>query len=155
MTWSLQLRNGDLALGQASFGVVTAEAKLAQDLRCFILERMGSDDLHPEYGSLLDGGLRRGQYVEGVIGSTNDALALVMIEGEIRRIVTDYQAQQLDRARADRARYGKATLTKGEVLVGLAGIDVEQVADTMNITLHLSTAANTSVSLDIAFSGIN
>lgn len=146
MTWSLALRHGDLDLSpNASLGTVTGSDKLVQDLRCFLLERMGSDDLHPTFGSLLDGGFRDGQYVEGVIGVLNDELAALAVETEIRRMVAAYQAAQLARARGDRATYGKATLTKGEVLLSLDAIDIVQASETMVITLHLTTGDDQAI----------
>lgn len=152
MTWSIQLRNGDLALGQASLGTVTGSQKLAQDLRCFILERMGTDDLHPSYGSLIDGGTRNGEYVAGVIGELNDDLTLTVIEGELRRIVKAYQAMQLERARADRDRYGKATLSKGEVLIQLTSIEAQRAQDALYLTLNLLTAQDEEIALNLGLS---
>lgn len=150
MSWSLKVSHGDLELSQASFSTVSGGAKLAQDLRGYILEHMGTDDLHPEFGSLLDGGIRNGEYVEGVIGQPNDALSLALVEREIRRLVADYQARQLTRARNDAAIYGKATLSKGEVLLSLSRIDTTQADDTMYITLNILTGDGSAISLDLA-----
>lgn len=150
MSWSLKVSHGDLVLSQASLSTVSGSDKLAQDLRAFILERMGTDDLHPEFGSLLDGGIRNGEYVEGVIGQSNDALSLALVQREIRRIVSDYQARQLTRARNDAAIYGKATLAKGEVLLSLSRIDTTQVEDTMNITLDILAGDGATISLDLS-----
>lgn len=150
MSWSLKVSHGDLVLSQASLSTVSGSDKLAQDLRAFILERMGTDDLHPEFGSLLDGGIRNGEYVEGVIGQSNDALSLALVQREIRRIVADYQARQLTRARNDAAIYGKATLAKGEVLLSLSRIDTTQVEDTMNITLDILAGDGATISLDLS-----
>ena len=144
------MSHGDLVLSQASLSTVSGSDKLAQDLRAFILERMGTDDLHPEFGSLLDGGIRNGEYVEGVIGQSNDALSLALVQREIRRIVADYQARQLTRARNDAAIYGKATLAKGEVLLSLSRIDTTQVEDTMNITLDILAGDGATISLDLS-----
>lgn len=147
MTWSLQLANGDLTLGRASYGSVTGSQKLVQDLRCYLLEQMGTDDAHPEFGCLLEGGVHRGEYVEGVIGLANDELTQLIIEGEIRRIVLDYQARQLARAKSDRARYRKATLTRGEILVSLSNISMVRSEDRLDVTLNLVTPENDSVVL--------
>lgn len=152
MSWSLKVSHGDLDLSQASLGTVTGTAKLVQDLRCFILERMGTDDLHPSYGSLLDGGFRNGQYVEGVIGSANDEMSIVVVHSELRRIVAAYQAMQLARARQDLAIYGKATLAKGEVLLGLNNIEFTQRQDTLTVTLHITVGDGTSIPLSLDLS---
>lgn len=150
MSWSFQIANGDLTLGNASYGTVTGEQKLVQDLRAYILEKMGTDDMHPTYGSTINGGrLADGTEVQGSIGIANNALALAEVESEIRRIASDYQARQLQRAKDDRITYGKVTLTKGEVLLGIGNIDVKQYADTLDLTITLNTGNNTEVELDL------
>lgn len=149
MTWSLKVSNGDLTLSNAGLGTVTAEQKLVQDLRCFILEKMGTDDMHPTWGSLIDGGtLPNGQESSGIIGQTEADFVRLELENEIRRIVGAFQQQQLERARNDQVIYSKATLTKGEVLFDLTDITLEQVEDQMNITLSLQTGSGDQLTLD-------
>lgn len=148
MTWSLQLRNGDLTLGNASYGTVTGEDKLVQDLRAYILERRGTDNAHPSFGSLLDGGINTdGSWAKGFIGQTNNAFVQLEVETELRRIVSEYQARQLQRAKDDRLIYGKTTLTKGEVLLGITSLDIDATTDALNITIGLETARGTTVEL--------
>lgn len=151
MTWSLQLRNGDLSLGGASYGTVTGEDKLAQDLRCFILEQMGTDDMHLDYGSTLNGGrMPDGTLVPGVIGhATNDEFAELEVESELRRIIGQYQARQLQRAKDDRLVYGKTTLHRGEVVLGVRSIAIQRTVDTMNVTITIETAADSLVTLGL------
>lgn len=150
MTWSFKLRNGDLTLGGTSFGTITGEEKLVQDLRCYLLERMGNDDMHPEFGSLLDGGrLEDGTEQPGFIGGPNSALVELEIENEIQRLVLAYQARQLARAKADRLTYGKTTLHRGEVLLSLSNISIIRKEDLMDISLTLETAANTTIELGL------
>lgn len=145
MTWSLQLRNGDLTLGNASYGTVTGERKLVQDLRAYVLEQMGTDDMHPEFGSLIDGGrLPDGTEVQGTIGKMNTELARVEVEAELRRLINAFQARQLQRAKDDRIVYGKTTLTKGEVLLGLSDMVFTRSGDALSVVLVLQTAADTS-----------
>lgn len=152
MSWSLKLTNGDLDLRAASYGIVTGEAKLIQDLRCFILEKMGTDPLHPEFGSLIDGGRRPdGTVIDGVIGLVNNDLARLEVESDIRRIVREYQQRQLGRAREDKGRYGKTTFSRGEVLVALNSVDFEAVADTLNVTLVITTGNENELELALTF----
>src|SRR4051812_37950439 len=107
MSWSLQLRNGDLALGGANLGIVTGSQKLTQDLRCAILEKMGTDELHPWYGSLLDGGMdAEGVVSPGYIGETDWELGALNVQAEIRRIAKQYQDAQAARLENDRLTYG-------------------------------------------------
>jgi hypothetical protein len=53
----------------------------------------------------------------GVIGQ-RPRLVLLSVESELQSIVSEYQGQQLSRAKADRFIYNKATLTVREVLLG-------------------------------------
>lgn len=150
MTWSLQMQHGDLALGGAHLGVVTAEQKLVQDLSHWFVERMGTDTLHPGYGSLFDGGTKpNGQEVDSLIGSNEFQFTATLIESDIRRIVQEYQARQLERAKSDRLRYNKTTLTGGELLISLNDIQMFQDQDTLRVTLSITTGSGRSVTVDV------
>lgn len=151
MTWSLKVSGGDLQLSGGGMQTVTGEQKLVQDLRCFILERIGTDDLHPRYGSTLNGGtLPDGREAPGIIGESDLSFAELEIESEMRRMVRLYQADQLQRAQSDQTIYGKTTLSRGEVLVSLDAINIVQDQDTLHITLGVKTANNTGVGVDLA-----
>lgn len=153
MSWSLQIRNGDLVTDGAKLGVVTRQAKMLQDLSHWILERMGTDSLHPAYGSLIDGGIApSGQYVEGVIGSGDMEFAEVLVEQELRRIVGEYQQYQLARAKNDRLTSGKATLTADEVVIDINEILIVQDADELQVQVVLTTASNQSAILEVPLS---
>ena len=148
--WSLRIRNGDLTLGASSYGTVTGEEKLVQDLRCFILEKRGTDSAHPTYGALLDGGrLDDGSETAGLIGKPNTALTQLEVEAELNRIINEYQARQLDRAKEDRITYGKTTLHRGEVLLGVQDMTFTAVGDTLNILITLQTANDTTIDLGL------
>ena len=150
MSWSFQVSNGDLTLSAGGFGIVTGEQKLAQDLRHFMLERMGTDSAHPSYGSLFDGGKRPdGTEVSGVVGRHDFELASMQVQSDVRRIVTEYQAMQLARAKRERQRYNKTTFTPGEVIKTLAGIRLRQVQDSLYVTLLITTASDVDLNIEI------
>lgn len=150
MSWSLKLENGDFAISGSRIGTVTGKEKLVQDLRNWILEHMGTDDLHPGYGSLLDGGVTpQGVVMPGVIGTDDLDLAEIEIRNEIQRIVADYQALQLARAKSDKLTLGRPTLIPSEVLLSLDGIDIEQDMDTLKVTLSISTATDDNFELQL------
>src|ERR1017187_5637340 len=110
MSYSLMISNGDLSFNGASMNTVQGGDKLVQDLACCVLEPMGTDNLHPTFGSTIGGGINPdGSYNPGVIGEPNDAMAATQVQGEITRIVKQYQAQQQARFQADVAVYGKGT----------------------------------------------
>lgn len=151
MTWSLQITNGDFTVDAAHLGTVTAQAKLLQDFRCAILENMGTDNLHPEYGSLIDGGINpEGQIVEGVIGRTDPHEVAMLIESEVSRIARYMQRAQLARAKADKMTYGRATLVPQEVLLSLNGINFFQQEDLLRVTIHLTAANDRSFEVELA-----
>lgn len=162
MSWSLQVRRtrdengrlvpgGDLVLNGTSMSTVTNEQKLVQDLSHWILERMGHDPLHPNYGSLLDGGVdQTGKEIESVIGKGNYGLIRMEIEAEIRRIAAAYQRMQIDRATRDRNRYNKSTLTSGEILAAVTSITFAQNADALTVRVTIQSARSNQATLNLA-----
>lgn len=149
MSWSLQLRAGDLIVGGASFGTATGRAKLVQDLRCAILERMGTDEDHPWFGSLIDGGRLNGTEQESIIATDDWDRAALAVEGEIRRIVDQYQKQQIVRTEQDRSAYGKPTLTPGELLMGVNNIQFFQAQDNLLCRVTLVTGADQEIPINV------
>jgi hypothetical protein len=157
MSWSLALHNGDIALSGARLGQVSGPSKLVQDLRCALLEPKGFDDLHPTFGSLIDGGRDDyGNQVAPFIGTSDWDLAILRVESEIRRICADHQRKQTERSKNDRYRYGESTLTPDEMLMGIDTINMYQAQDKLLVNVKLSTAAGQGFSIDlpIAESGV-
>jgi hypothetical protein len=150
MSWSLQVHNGDLVLLGTTLSTVKGPNKLAQDLRCAILERMGTDESHPWFGSLVDGGISNGMMVPGLIGTNDIGEAALEIEAEIRRIAEIYQQQQLQRLESDRLTYGKSTLDSGELLMGVNNVQIMQAEDRLLVTASIRTGNDTDVDLDFA-----
>jgi hypothetical protein len=150
MSWSLDLQNGDLSLSGTNLGRVTGSQKLVQDLRCFILEKMGTDESHPWYGSLIDGGINEtGEFELGFIGETDWEIAALTVQAEIRRIVGRYQELQARRLEDDRLTYGSSTLDANEVLLGISGIQITQAQDKMMVTIGLNTGTGSSLTLNV------
>jgi hypothetical protein len=142
MSWSLAITNGDLSFGSAGLNVVTGASKLTQDLACDILEPMGTDPLHPSFGSVIDGGVdTNGNYIQGVIGQINDSATGTAVGNEVSRICENYQTQQIARNQADVATYAKSTLTADEALLAVLNIQVEQIQDQALVTATLQTGA--------------
>src|SRR4051812_1433919 len=141
MSWSLRIHNGDFVTNGNQAATVIRQAKMLQDLRLWILERMGTDDLHPGFGSLIDGGTRAdGTEVAGVIGESDFDFAALQVEQDLRRIITEYQGRQLSRAKVDRAIYGRGTLTPQEVVINVPAINFTQQQDTMKVVITIVTA---------------
>ncbi len=150
MSWSLRLSQGDFVVDGAHLGIVTRQNKLLQDIRCAILEKMGTDNLHPEYGSLIDGGRNLdGVEVEGVIGMNDFDLVALEIQSDLTRLIRAYQQQQLTRAKQDLFVYGRATLEAEEIFYQLDGIEYTPVEDSLKVTITIQTATDVSFSFDL------
>lgn len=150
MSWSLALRNGDLVLGGTQLAAVAGTAKLVQDLRCAILEPMGTDDLHPAFGSLIDGGRRPdGTAVSSPLGGSDWKLIAMNIEAELRRILDNHRSRQLGRARSDQFTYGRPTLSPGELLISVNNIEMISVQDTLVCRVTLGVGDGTDRTLNI------
>lgn len=145
MSWSLKISNGDLVIGQGQLDTVIRDGKLVQDFRHFLLTRLGSDPLYPWYGSSIDGS----DTVESPIATTDWAFARVQIESEIRRCAAQYQRLQFDRAKSDRLRYNKSTLTAAEILAAITDITFNQEADALTVKIFIVTATDSEHIIDV------
>jgi hypothetical protein len=153
MSWSLKIRNGDLDVANAQLGAVRGADKLVQDFTCALLEARGNDDMQPDWGSYLDGGIAPdGTLVPGVVGSVNSALTRMAIESEIRRVASVIQQRQLHRVKNDRLTYNKVTLTAAEILVAVTDVRIFQTADELTVLVTLQTGAGTSVDIALPIS---
>lgn len=143
MTYSLNIQGGDLSLGgPGGLSVVSGTDKLIQDLKCWLLEPMGTDPLHPDYGSILDGGATPGSSVSaGMIGTTLDGVALLRVEAEVTRVLNLYQRQQINRLQIEQSLYnGKNTYTHGEILASVDSVIAKQFKDTIIVNVVIRTA---------------
>lgn len=143
MSFSLRIRNGDLALGGTSLDTVEGGEKLVQDLSCALLTPLGSYEAHPQFGSALDGGITNDGYTEGVFGERDWRKAATIVQAEIQRICTDYQAQQVNRNAADATNYGRPTLTPEETLLSVGGMKFVQAQDRLLATVNLNIGTGT------------
>ena len=141
MSFSLELKNGDLGLSGTSFGTVVDAAKLQQDLTSAILTPLGFEELHPQFGSILEEDLINPEVQ--IIGSRDFQHAAALIRSELTRLCQNYQAQQIARNEADAIKFGKPTLTPGEILLQVLGIKFVQAEDHLLCTLTLEIGNDT------------
>lgn len=150
MSWSLLIRNGDLAYDGSGYARATGGTKLGQDLRCALLTQLGSDPDSPDYGSILLGGVGAdGSNLSPVTGGRDWERAALLIESEIRRVARDLQAYQSDRTRADQAVYGTSTLTPDEVLASIDAVDFVQVGDELLVGVTVRSQAGSQASVTV------
>lgn len=146
MSWSLKISNGDLSINAGQLDTVTRDAKLVQDFRSFLLTELRSDPLYTWYGSSIDGS----PGVPSPIATTDFSYAKVLIESEIRKTASIYQRLQLERAKSDRLRYNKSTLTAGEILAAVTNVQFSQQEDALNVTIFISTATDITLPIEIS-----
>lgn len=150
MSWSLQLRHGDLVTDGASLAQVTGWSKLTQDLRCAILERRGHDDMHPTFGSLIDGGYDdAGNWIQSLIGEDEIDFVVLSVETDLRRIMAEHQQRQVARAKDDRYVYGQSTLDPAEMLLEVNDIEFTQVGDELLVNVHIQNGTGNTYSISV------
>ena len=134
---TLEIRNGDLAIGRGGHATVEGGARLRQDLAVAMREPYGSDRFHPRWGFLLN------EYVGGVL----DEVTKQQVIGECRRVVANYigiQQQQMAMARASGSR---PRFSSGEVIDAVQGIEVRQTYDRLYVRVVVHSVSGESVSL--------
>ena len=142
MSYSLQVANGDLVFNGTSLSTVSGAQKLVQDMTCGILEPMGTDDMHPTYGAVIDGGtLPDGTYQQGIIGNANDEYAAQFVSSEINRVASNLQQAQAVRNQNDLATYGRSTLTPDETLQSLGDVSITTAQNQMLVSVDLQTGS--------------
>lgn len=141
MSFSLELKNGDLGLSGTSLGTVTNAAKLQQDLVCTILTPLGFEELHPEFGSILEEDLINPETT--IIGTRDFEHAAAVVRSELIRLCQNYQAQQIARNENDAIKFGKPTLTPEETLLRVISVNFISAEDHLLCKLTLEVGNNT------------
>lgn len=154
MSTSLAITNGDLTIGPGrKFESVSGRDKLTQDLKLWVLERIGTDPLLPTYGSIYDGGIINGQVVDSFIGEVASLEARNNIRIATLDLLGKYQAMQFDKMRSETLLYnGQNTLDAEEVIDQITSVNVIQVDTTILIQVILTNLAGTTLKLTIPLS---
>jgi len=150
MTWSFDIRNGDLSLGgPGGIATVTGKQKLLQDLRCRLLEPIGTDPVNPTYGSNLDGGIDSiGNQVVSHIGGLLSAAAIMEIEAEVIRCLQTHQKQQIDRIKREQDLYaGNTYFASSEILYQINSVEPTQIGSTLLVKVSIRTADGQSLQI--------
>ena len=129
MTYSLAIKNGDLAVQGSQCQVVSGQAKLQQDLTLWMLERYGSNRMHPTFGSQLQ------NYIGGIVSPATQANAY----NEIVRVMNNYQAMIYQMFKANPSVFSVA-----ELPYSIDSINVAVTYDTVYATIQVSNPATTA-----------
>ena len=135
MTYSLAVVNGDLVQQGTSLGIVYGINKLNQDLSLWVTERYGIDRFHPSMGSILP----------DFIGSLITDSTKTQIQGEVLRILQNYQSVQFQGFRNNPQAYSYT-----ELLYTIKSIDVALSFDTVYTSVQVVALDNTQSTLAVA-----
>jgi hypothetical protein len=150
MSYSLRVEAGDLVVGnKRALQTVTGKEKLFQDLKLWLLERVGTDPATPSYGSRLDGGVANNQIVPSYIGALATEENMNEIKSEILSLLQTYQQNQLAKMKKEVTEFGNHTLRPNEVLRSINDIEVKQVGTSIIVRVNLSTLSKDTFNLTI------
>lgn len=151
MSTSFKISGGDLSIGSGrSYERVSGAYKLAQDLRLWVLERIGTDPATPTYGSRLDGGIIDGVEQASYIGQLANPYVLTQIRSDIIGLLSDYQTNQISKMKREMIAFGgKNSLTADEILQTVVSVDTTQVADQVIARVVVTTLAGTQLKITI------
>lgn len=151
MSNSLKITGGDLTVGSGrAFETVSQREKLGQDLRLWVLERMGTDPATPNYGTTLDGGRVNGQEVDSLIGQMLTNERIVEVRAQLANMCSQYQQVQLAKIQRDMTQFaGQTTLTPEEILQVVQNIEVKSSGTTIIARITILTMAGSQISITI------
>jgi len=142
MSKSLSIALGDLNVTGRHYDTVRGKDKLMQDLRCLLIEQVGTDPATPGWGSALD----TDSYVGAVY---SDALA-AEARMDIMALLQGYQAAQLEKLKQETIQYdGLNTFEEGEVIESIDEITTLQVGTTLLVRINLTTVAGDQIRIDV------
>lgn len=148
MTYSFAILGGDLALGgPGGLATVAGTGKLLQDLRCRLLEPVGTDPVNPTYGSTLDGGIdAAGAQIVSNIGSMLAPEVMLEIEAEVIRCLQVQQKEQIARIKREQQDFGGQTyVTSDEILYQIVSVESTQVRDTLIVKVVIGTGGGQTI----------
>lgn len=128
---TLFLRDGDLMPAHRDLVTVEGAGKVAQDLRCALLEPLGNDRFHPGWGSTLS----------DFIASVANEDTRFDVEAEVNRVISNYAAVQRDKIEADMLGDVDTRFSTEEILSRVREVRVEVREETVDIHIGLQTVA--------------
>jgi hypothetical protein len=127
MSYSLAVVNGDLQQQGSSLSIVYGINKLTQDITLWLMEQYGIDRFHPNMGSVLQ------QFIGGMVDGSTQA----EVQGEVLRVLQNYQAVQYRGLRQNPQVYSLS-----ELLYSIDSVTAAVTYDTVNVSCALRNAEN-------------
>jgi hypothetical protein len=142
MSKSLSITSGDLSVTARHYDTVSGKDKLMQDLRCALIEQVGTDPATPEFGSRFE--------TDDYLGQVYAEVLAEEARTDILAIIQNYQAAQLTKIQNETIAYnGLNTLDAGEVIETIDSIDSIFSGDTLVIRVQLTTISGDQVKIDV------
>jgi len=135
VTFSLRVANGDLALSGSQLDVVYGTNKLVQDLTLWVAERYGVDRFHPWFGSQLE------NYIGGVISTNTQA----MVQGEVNRVLDNYQ-----RVQARNFQQSPSLYSLTEILNTVNSVVASITYDEVDVSVNVSNAVQQTATISVS-----
>lgn len=148
MSWSFEILNGDLNLSSrdGGMGIVTGPKKTLQDLRLALSEPVGTDPMHMDFGTMLDGGkLSTGEVVSSLIGG--NFVSTASVEEEIRRVILDFSARQNERIKRDLNMMGRTTVPESEIIDKISYVRTRFFGNKLVVRVGLVMKNNASITI--------
>ncbi len=134
MSYSLAVRDGDLVQTGSQLSLVFGVDKLRQDIQLWLTERYGGDRFHVNTGSILQ------EFIGGVASESTR----VEVQGEVLRVLQNYQALQLRKFKND-----PQSLSASELLVSIDDIITAVQYDTVNVSVKLRNGSQQSATIKV------
>jgi hypothetical protein len=134
VSYSLAVRDGDLVQTGSQLSLVFGVDKLRQDIQLWLTERYGGDRFHVNTGSILQ------EFIGGVASESTR----VEVQGEVLRVLQNYQALQLRKFKND-----PQSLSASELLVSIDDIITAVQYDTVNVSVKLRNGSQQSATIKV------
>ena len=137
--YCLKIADGDIAIrGDGNSVKLTGAERIRQELLCWLMEPLGSDTLYSRFGSSL----------WDKVGSPMLDEYIADVRAEVVRVVNNYVEYQNRQINADLLKGEVAFLSNwsdDDIIKSFDGVAVKAVADTLEVTVQLTTVAGSSV----------
>lgn len=137
--YCLKLTDGDIAVrGDGNSIKLTGAKRLEQEIACWLMEPVGSDMLYSKFGSTL----------WDKVGSPMLDEYIADVRSEVVRVVNNYIEYQKGQINADLLKGESVFLSNwgdDDIISRFDGVSVNVVADTLEVTVQLTTAGGNSI----------
>lgn len=139
--YTFKIVDGDLAMrGDGNIVKLTGAQRIEQELACWLLEPLGTDKFYSKFGSTIG----------EMVGSPALTAYLNELRIEVERVVNNYvsyQRGQIEALRSGNAEDALNSWNDDDVIASIGSIELEAIADTVKVTVTLSTAAGAGITV--------